>query len=164
MFGPPMAYWTGRFESKHRVAKMTSESAKNVINISKTISERQQMRAVSVYYNGMFNCEPMKLPNIVITKSQMSDSHSFNSNVLKTFMSDTDLLSSTIYVNNQQYSNGDLIVLGVEDIDNITVGLVQTILIKGDKVYFVVQKYEASRTFLQYFESKELSDTTSLFS
>ena len=158
-----MSYWTGRFESKHRVAKMTAESAKNVINISKTISERQQLRAVSVYYNGMFNFVHMKLPQNVITKSQLSDSHSFNTDMLKTFMSDTDLLCSTIYVNNHQYSNGDLIVISVEDIDNITVGLVQTILIKRDKVYFVVQKYEASRDFLQYFESKELSESVSFF-
>ena len=35
MFGPPLAYWTGRFESKHRVAKSTAESVKNVINITK---------------------------------------------------------------------------------------------------------------------------------
>ena len=55
MFGPPIAYWTGRFESRHRIAKSLAESAKNVVNITKTVSERQQMRAVSVYYHGMFN-------------------------------------------------------------------------------------------------------------
>ena len=47
VFGPPLAYWTGRFESKHRIAKNFAESAKNVKNITKTLSERQQMRAAS---------------------------------------------------------------------------------------------------------------------
>ena len=39
MFGPPMSYWTGRFESKHRVAKSAAHAAKNVINITKTIRD-----------------------------------------------------------------------------------------------------------------------------
>ena len=151
------------FHSKHRTAKMTAESAKNVINITKTISERQQLRAVSVYYNSMFNFAPLKLPEIVSSKSQLSEGHAFNTESLKNFMANTDLLCSTIFVNNQQYCNGDILVLDIEDIDNITVGLVQTILIRGDKVHFVVQKYEASRNFLQYFESREINDTVSHF-
>jgi hypothetical protein len=28
-FGPPMNYWTARYESRHRIAKSTAESAKN---------------------------------------------------------------------------------------------------------------------------------------
>ena len=156
MYGPPMSYWTGRFESKHRVAKMFAESVKNVINITKTISERQQMRAVSVYYNGMFDLDQMKLPEMVMSKNQITDNQSFNVEMLKTFMADSDLICSTIFVNNMQYSNGDLIVLEVEDIDAIKVGLVQTIVVKKDKVYFVVQKFKAKRAFLQYFESVEI--------
>ena len=148
-----MSYWTGRFESKHRVAKMCAESVKNVNNITKTVSERQQMRAVSVYYHGMFNSEPLLLPDIVLTKNQITDTQSFSIEVLKMFMSDSDLICDKIFVHNTHYSTGDLVVLEVEDIDNIVVGLVQTLLVKKDKVYFVVQKYEAKRTYLQYFES-----------
>ena len=165
MFGPPMSYWTGRFESKHRTAKMAAESAKNVINITKTISERQQMRAVSVsvYYNGMFNFAPLNLPEIVINKSQVTLDNTSNTERLKTFMSNSDLICKTIYVNNQEYRNGDLLVLEVNDIDNMTVGLIQTILVRGDKVHFVVQKFEASRNYLQYFESMDVNDPVSHF-
>ena len=42
-FGPPLAYWTAKYESKHRIAKNTAENAKNFINISATIAERQQL-------------------------------------------------------------------------------------------------------------------------
>ena len=45
--GPPVGYWTTRFESKHRVAKNIAFSAKNVLNISKTLAVRQQMRMAS---------------------------------------------------------------------------------------------------------------------
>ena len=46
-FGPLVGYWTNRFESKHRVAKNIAASSKNVINISKTLAIRQQMRMSS---------------------------------------------------------------------------------------------------------------------
>ena len=52
LFGPPMTYWTARFESKHRVSKNIAESSKNFKNISLTVSVRQQMRMASVYYKG----------------------------------------------------------------------------------------------------------------
>ena len=51
LFGPPLAFWTARFESKHRVSKNTAESAKNFKNISWTVSSRQQMRMASVFYH-----------------------------------------------------------------------------------------------------------------
>ena len=44
LYGPPMSYWTARYESRHRIAKNTANSAKNYRNISLTISTRQQMR------------------------------------------------------------------------------------------------------------------------
>ena len=152
MFGPCLSYWTGRFESKHRVAKNTAETAKNVKNITKTISERQQMRAVSVFYRGMFNFSPYILPEAVMKKSEISDESSFNV-TLKAFMGDCDLICKSILVNDQNYENGDLIVLDLDDCDSLTVGHVQTILIKDFKVYFVVLKFKATRNFLQYFES-----------
>ena len=30
LFGPPITYWTGRFESKHRIAKVSHDTAENV--------------------------------------------------------------------------------------------------------------------------------------
>ena len=152
MFGPVMCYWTGRFESKHRVAKSTAESAKNVINVSKTIAERQQLRAASVFYNGMFNVSRFSLPEAVTLKDDIKDDSTFH-NELKAFMSNDSLISSEIFVNNQTYKNGDLLALDVEDDFNITVGLIKSILVKNNKVYFVLKKYECVRKFLRYFES-----------
>ena len=37
------------------------------------------------------------------------------------------------------------------------------LLVKGNKVYFVVQKYNAVRSFLRYFESDKLLDDTPEF-
>ena len=162
MFGPPMCYWTGRFESKHRVAKMLAESAKNVINITQTVSVRQQMRVVSVYYHGIFDFKPFKLPEDVKSKKEISQDTEFYNN-LKTFMNDSDLICRSVIVNNQEYKNGDIIVVDITDSDNVNVGLIQTILIKEDKVYFVIKKYQAIRNMLQYFENEKPSDAISEF-
>ena len=54
-------------------------------------------------------------------------------------------------------------MIEVLDVDNIVVGIVQTILIKNDKVYFVVERRDASRNFLQYFETKQSDDPVSAY-
>ena len=169
MFGPPMAYWTGgvkylvfsfwiyilgRYESKHRVAKSTAESAKNVVNVTKTIAERQQMRAASTFYRGMFNYEKFSLSGPVSMKKDIKDTNEFNSE-LRAFMSDKGVICNEVFVNNLSYKTGDLLVLHVTDYDNITTGVIQTILIQNDKVFFVLKAYECARRWLQYFESKK---------
>jgi hypothetical protein len=99
MFGPPMSYWTARFESKHRNAKSTALSSKNVVNITKTISERQQMRASSVFYNGMFSFVHYVLPDDVMLKSQVTNVE------LKSFMGENDFLVR------EGISNGSNVIL-----------------------------------------------------
>ena len=134
-------------------SQSTAESSKNVINVTKTITERQQMRAASVFYRGMFNFSQFSLPETVVFKKDIIENSAFHSN-LKNFMGDDDVICSEIFVNNQKYKNGDLLVLEVFDCDNISVGILQTIMVKNGKVFFVSKKYSASRNWLRYFESK----------
>ena len=131
----------------------SAHSAKNVINITKTIAERQQMRAASVFYRGMFNYSRFSLPKLVFLKNEIKENSTFHSE-LKTFMGNDDVICSEILVNNQVYKNGDIVVLEVTDCDNVNVGLIQTILVKNEKVFFVNKKYKASKNLLQYFEAK----------
>ena len=118
MFGPVMAYWTGRFESKHRVAKSTAESSKNVINVTKTIAEKQQLRACSVFYNGMFSISRFVLPKAVTLKNDIKDDSPFHIE-LKTFVSNESLICTEIFVQNQTYKTGDILVIDIEDDYNI---------------------------------------------
>ena len=171
-FGPPISYWTARYESKHRIAKVISElselyischlptfqnfaeSSKNVKNISWTLSERQQMRAASIFYRGMFCNDPLILPEKVTCKSEVIEDTPFHLE-LKQIMQEDDLLSATITFKGQKYSNGDLVVLSVEDCDRFEIGLVKTIMVKGKKAFLVCDVYDCQRTWLQYFESEE---------
>ena len=151
-------FFSGRFESKHRVAKSTAESAKNVINVTKTIAERQQMRAASVFYRGMFNFEKYSVRGTVTMKKDIKDTTRFNTE-LKSFMSLDGVICGEVFVNNQTYRIGDLLVLHVTDYDNITAGVIQTILIQNDKVFFVFKAYECVRSWLQYFETQKQHNT-----
>jgi hypothetical protein len=112
------------------------------------------MRSVSEFYHGMFDFSSYVLPEVVISKQVITSDTEFNCN-LKTFMGDDDFICSKITFNNQLYKNGDIIIVGIEDCDNLNVGLIKTILIKDNKVYFAVQRYQATRNWLQYFECEK---------
>ena len=105
----------------------------------------------------MFSFSDYELPENVIPKKDIKADSEFLSD-LKSSMSDSDMICDRILLYNQLYKNGDLVVLGIEDCDNLTVGLIKTILIKDDKVYFVTQSYNASRNWLQYFECVKPKD------
>ena len=156
-FGPPMSYWTGRFESKHRVAKGTAESAKNFKNISRTVSIRQQMRMASTYYNGMFEAAEFSVPEKVTYKRDIPDDTEFHSS-LREFMSEKDFTSCEIIVNSQVYRNGDIIVIEAIDRNNLKIGLIESILVKSDTVWFVSKRYLARRCNLGYFISQNQED------
>ena len=132
------------------MAKNTAESSKNVLNITKTLSERQQMRVVSVFYHGMFNIYPLECPGTVTYKSDIKDDTTFNSN-LRNFMSDEDFVCSSILFKEQKYMLGDIVIVGIQDCDNIDAGVIKAILVKANKLHFVIQRYQSERMFYQYF-------------
>lgn len=115
------------------------------------------MRSVSVFYRGMFNFQPYELPELVQSKHEIKDDNDFIKK-LKSSMGDNDVVCSKVLVNQQNYTNGDLVVIKVEDSDNLTVGIIKSILIKNNKVYFVCQSYQAIRHWLCYFECEKPND------
>ena len=126
-FGPPSSFWTARYESKHRVSKSTTEAAKNFINITHTVSNRQQLRMCSIYYNGMFEVNYFKLPIKVKTKVDLLDSDIDQK--LKPFVSLAgDLLCVEIEYKCRKYKMGDIVVI------NRDVGLVKAILVRKSEV------------------------------
>ena len=118
------------------------------------------MRAASIFYNGMFSCDDFILPQQVLMKKNMSSDTNFLKE-LKNFMSEEDLIVSEITVMSQKYKNADLIVLDMTDPDRMKVGLIQSILVKKKKVYFVCKIYSCIRNWLQYFESINCEDVCS---
>ena len=104
----------------------------------------------SVYYGGMFDTASIHLPDKVTRKEDLSSGTEFNNKLIE-FMTSADLVCGELILNSQQYKNGDVVVTNVKDRDVITVGVIQTILVRGNKVYFVTRKYEAVRNQLNFF-------------
>ena len=157
-FGPSSGYWTARYESKHRVAKSTAESSKNFINISKTISHRQQNRLCSVYYHGMFSCEKFKLPTKVKTKEDLNDETEVDKNLKEFMTSGSDLVCSEIDFQCRKYKIGDVVVLKRNDRLKIEVGLVKAFLVRRRKVYLIIRRYILEQNYLRLFESISFSN------
>ena len=104
LYGPPMSYWTARYESRHRIAKNTAESSKNFKNISLTVSTRQQMRSSSVFYHGMFATSDLVISDKTSFKSNLKVVTDFDKAILP-YMSEHDFLCSEIEVRSQQYKS-----------------------------------------------------------
>ena len=137
-FGPPSSYWTGRYESKHRVAKSTAEASKNFINITHTISLRQQYRMCSVYHHGMFKCEKFVLPTVVKTKEELNpDEVELGYGSL---LRSGDILSSSIEYRARQYKIGDVVVLGRHDKLVMDVGITKGFVVKRGDPYLIVRR------------------------
>ena len=152
-FGPPSSYWTGRYESKHRVAKSVAEASKNFINISHTISHRQQMRMCSTYYNGIFSCDPFSLPTRVMTKMDLSDLD-VHQKIKHLMTSRSDLLCMEIEFKCRKYKEGDIIIIKRNDQVRMEVGLIKTFLVRKKNVFVIARKYIVEQNYLSIFESK----------
>ena len=141
-FGPTGSFWTGRYESKHRVSKSTTESSKNFINITHTVCTRQQLRMCSTYYNGIFESNYLKLPTNVKRKVDLTNSE--GDQKLKLFLSSPgDLICTEIEYKSRKYKVGDIVVIDRDDLITMDVGLVKSILVRRSEVFFIVKKYKA---------------------
>ena len=151
-FGPPSSYWTGRYESKHRVAKATAEASKNFINISRTVSHRQQDRLCSTYYWGMFSCDKFKLPSSVKMKGELSSS-GFDQQLSQLMNSPGDLVCSEVEFKSRKYKSEDVLVLNQVDSLQMEVGLVKAFICRRNKVMIIVRKYILSQNIFRIFET-----------
>ena len=153
MFGPPMAYWTARYESRHRIAKNIANSAKNYKNISLTISTRQQKRLSSVFYNGLFPTSELVITVKCTSKSFLPSDTECEKQICS-FVTENDILCTEVEFRNQLYKSGQLVVLKQIDIDEIIVGLILTIIVREGTPYVVTQEYIAKRQPLQYYKAE----------
>ena len=161
LHGPPMTYWTARYESRHRLAKNAAESAKNFRNISFTVSTRQQMRLSSVFYHGMFATSDIVISDQVVFKRTLKGNTDFDKSILP-YMSEKDFLCSKIEVKSQLYKTGQLVVLEMLSPDEMKVGLIASILMKEESAYFVTKEFVATRHPLQYFQAQSDDSTMTL--
>ena len=161
LFGPPSSYWSGRYESKHRIAKAFADSSKCFINVSYTIAYRQQMRMCSIYYRGMYGLMDFKLPDSPFSKEDLGNS--LIEMKIRSLMSGAkDLVTYQIEYNGRLYKVNDLIILNREDYAEIQVGMIKGFLIRKKTIYVIVLNYTAVQNYLGVFESSMKSENLKL--
>ena len=155
MFGPPLSFWTARWESKHRVAKNIAESAKNFKNISLTVSHRQQLRMASVCYRGMFDTIDIVIPERATYKKDLKvQNMDENWQLVRDCMTLSDVVCEEVVAYQQKYKVDDVVVLDVRDYGEVLlVGVVKAIVVKKYHVIFLVKKYFAEKKYLNYFQA-----------
>ena len=79
------------------------------------------------------------------------------------FMNDQDFLSSAVSFRSQMYKSGDIVVLETYNPDELKVGLILTILIRGDAAFFIVKQYVAIRSWLRFFKASSDDPVLSIF-
>ena len=149
LFGPPLTFWTARYEAKHRIAKNGSEACKNFKNISLTLSVMQQMRMASTYYHGMFDTSKVKLPDVI---QNIKD---YESSELGSLLHSRDLVCKEVEYKSQMYRKGDLVIIKVlnDSSEDLEVGILQFIVVRDSEVYLVVRKYSTFKSYYGFYES-----------
>ena len=120
------------------------------------------MRMCSVYYTGMFQTAKFILPDKVSYKRDMPEDI-LVLNSLKEFMGDSDIVCDEVEYLNQRYKRGELVILEAIDRSKLKVGLILSILMKSNKIYFVVRRFEAKRNNLEFFSCISTVNDLSFF-
>ena len=129
------------------MSKSIVESAKNLKNITATLSVRNQMRMASEYYSGMFDTSPVHVLE-QISSSMEED------NELVELLQAGGVLCGKVLFDGQIYTKGDIVVISADDSNSLTVGIIQAILVRSSNVHFVARCYQAQRNDYMYFVSK----------
>lgn len=113
-------------------------------------------------YHGMFDTVEIVVADKIQYKSSMKGNTDLEKSVLP-FMNDQDFLSSAVSFRSQMYKSGDIVVLETYNPDELKVGLILTILIRGDSAFFIVKQYVAIRSWLRFFKASSDDPVLSIF-
>ena len=111
-----------------------------------------------LFIQGMFETRQFILPDKVWSKKNLQQRGQFWDQI-KLFMADSDLVCYQVEYKHQKYSQGDIVVVdNTEGGDKLDVGLIEIIIVRKNKVYFVLKRYVASKQELGYFEAEKSNE------
>jgi hypothetical protein len=155
-FGPPIRFWTLRFESKHRYFKNTVRCAQNFINITATLSERHQLaQALHV------SVSPFKLD--VILREQV-----YEKCLTPTIKQCICHLQKASYCRSVEvcgtlYKEGMVVVISRESSISLNIGCINLIVVDSKRnILFILQKGIATKNSLGCYELNTLSEDVQL--
>ncbi|XP_034238081.1 uncharacterized protein LOC117643344 [Thrips palmi] len=141
LFGPLKNIWSLRFESKHCFFKRAVRSAKNFINVLKSLTFRHELYQCYLRSGARARCS-------IVANSSSDFSPSMYSEELQLAMSECDLPPeveecTSVSVKGTDYRKGHIVVLGQDSYQcNEEMGRILIILHCDDAVFFVVEVLE----------------------
>ena len=110
-----------------------------------------------MYYRGMFDTSELVIAGKVTYKKDMTSGTDLEKAVIP-FMNNDDFVCADIVFRSQVYKPGDIIVVKAYNQDEIKVGLVMALLVRKNKVFFVIKEFLAKRHWLRFFKASSASD------
>ncbi len=140
-FGPLIRLWTLRFESKHTYFKQCSRKLHNFKNICSTLVERHQLFQAYLSAGSLFP------PHVVVEKGTEFCPSDYNDDIREAVShlncQSSTLISHETKVKGTKYKKNMFLVLDQID-DGIVFGKIKAILIQGDSVNFITERYNSS--------------------
>lgn len=146
-FGPCTNFWTARFESRHRDFVNFMESSKNWINILKTLCVKNQKKLACRAYVGLFSAPEIRFPG---KKWSILET---DGNLPIHLFSRQDVVADRVVVKNTLYRSGNVVALDMYTNDAMLVGVIVKIVIKNNKLHFLVSVHECVRHKMRFFEA-----------
>ena len=116
----------------------------------------------SVYYHGMFDTVDLVILDRVSYKKMMKGSSDLEKSIMP-FMTDLDFICAKVCFKSQIYTAGDIVVLQAYNQDELKVGLILSMLIRDNSVFFVVKQHLAKRNWLRFFKGSSDDPVLSIF-
>ena len=152
-FGPSRSTWTAPFETKHRQIKIIVENSKNFKNVSFTVSDRHQLRMSSRYYSGLYETDEYKLPYKVFSCSDIRKSKINEERNLLNFATESDLICREMSFRGRVYNKTQLLMIRKTGVNQGTVGHIRLFIVRGKKVFIVVQTFNVVKNRFNIYES-----------
>ena len=98
----------------------------------------------------MFDTVELVISAKVTYKKDMKGSTDLEKSIMP-FLTDQDFVCGAVSFRSQMYKAGEIVVMQAYSQDELKVGLIMSVLIKEDSVFFVVKEYLAKRNWLRFF-------------
>ena len=113
-----------------------------------------------MFFNGVFKTEDIEVNGKVRRRKDLEKSKETAENLALLDYTDEDsLVVDEVLYRYQMYRTNEVVILQLIDRNSLKIGLIQSILVKGNMVFFLIYKYITSRHKLGYYVTGEWDQT-----
>lgn len=108
------------------------------------VAKRCQLRLAAVFHRGLLNS------NLICLPGNVQDGNSIN---MPSLVLPTDTVCNSVIYKSTEYKINMIVVLEVQSQDTLSVGWLKKIVIRDNKLFFLVYKKTCVRDHMRFFQS-----------